>query len=412
MMRTFLKIGLLALLTSLCQISMAEEKQYLLTEKTYNAVNAAQELMTAEQYSKAESQLIAILNKTKAGSYDRAVVQQTLGYVYSAKAHYSKALAQFQQALDSQALPEQVSHGLRYNLGQLLLAEEQFKAGIKVLEQWFKAEVNPPNNAHVLIASAYYQTEQYRQSVTHMKRAVSNTKTVPENWYQLLLAGHIELKQFPSGIKVLEKLIVRFPDNDNYWSQLSALYAQQNKQVSALAVEVLAGHLALSDGRVVERLSDLYRYLQIPYKSALLLQKGMNNGTVAANPKNLNRLADSWLAARERNKAVVVLKGLVRSDSNGEASLKLGRVFFELEQWQEASRAFKVSLNKLKGQKRGTAMLMAGLAEFYLGHFEKAEGWPTQAAGYKNVGRQARYWLDYIDQVVDAEIEEEDGVTS
>ncbi|MBT3504600.1 MAG: tetratricopeptide repeat protein, partial [Piscirickettsiaceae bacterium] len=372
MMRTFLKIGLLALLTSLCQISMAEEKQYLLTEKTYNAVNAAQELMTEEQYSKAESQLIAILNKTKAGSYDRAVVQQTLGYVYSAKAHYSKALAQFQQALDSQALPEQVSHGLRYNLGQLLLAEEQFKAGIKVLEQWFKAEANPPNNAHVLIASAYYQTEQYRQSVTHMKRAVSNTKTVPENWYQLLLAGHIELKQFPSGIKVLEKLIVRFPDNDNYWSQLSALYAQQNKQVSALAVEVLAGHLALSDGRVVERLSDLYRYLQIPYKSALLLQKGMNNGTVAANPKNLNRLADSWLAARERNKAVVVLKGLVRSDSNGEASLKLGRVFFELEQWQEASRAFKVSLNKLKGQKRGTAMLMAGLAEFYLGHFEKA----------------------------------------
>jgi tetratricopeptide (TPR) repeat protein len=297
-------------------------------------------------------------------------------------------------------------------LGQLLLAEDQFKAGIAVLEQWFESEPSPPNNAHVLIASAYYQIGQYRQSVRHMKRAVSNTKTVPENWYQLLLAGHIELKQFPSGIKVLEKLIVRFPDNDNYWSQLSALYAQQNKQVSALAVEVLAGHLVLSDGQVTERLSDMYRYLQIPYKSALLLQKGMKQGTVVANTRNLNRLADSWLAARERRNAVVVLKRLAGSDQSGEANLKLGRVLFELEQWREAGAAFKASLKHLKGQKRGTAALMAGLAQFHLGHFEQAEAWLNQATGYKNTGRQARYWLDYIDQVVDAEAEKEDEVTS
>jgi tetratricopeptide (TPR) repeat protein len=390
------------------QAALAKEKQYLLQEKTYNAVNSAQELMNVDQYSKAESQLLKILAETKAASYDRAVVQQTLGYVYSAKSQYKKAREQFQQALESEALPEPVGHGLRYNLGQLLLAEDKFKAGITVLEQWFKAEPNPPNNAHVLIASAYYQTDQFSQTVRHMKQAVRNEKTPPENWYQLLLAGHMELKQYPASIKILEKLIVRFPDKDNYWAQLSALYARQNKQVSALAVEVLASHLELVETRVIERLSDMYRYLGIPHKSALLLQKGIKKGTVSRNTRNLNRLADSWLAAREREKAVTVLVQLAESDKSGEASLKLGRVLFELEQWQKASAAFKKSLKRLKGKKRGTASLMAGLAQFHLGDYTQAEKWLTQAANYKNAGRQAEYWLDYIDQFVDAEVEQEE----
>lgn len=412
MKRIIYHLLLVSMLMTFGSALLAKGKQYLLTEKTYKAVNAAQELMNADQYSKAQSQLLTILSKTKAGSYDRAVVQQTLGYVYSAKSDYKQAREQFQQALDSQALPEQVSHNLRYNLGQLLLAEDNFKGGIDVLEAWFRAEPNPPNDAHVLIASAYYQIDQFHQSVKHMKLAVRNSKKPPENWYQLLLAGHIELKQYAEGTKVLEKLIVRFPNNDNYWAQLSGLYAQQNKQTSSLAVEVLAAHLDLGNSRVIERLSDMYRYLQIPYKSAMLLEKGMKQGKVARNTKNLNRLVDSWLAARERKKAVIVLKQLAQSDNSGEASLKLGRVLFDLEQWAEASKAFKSSLKNLKGSKRGTAALMAGLSEFYLDNFEQAQTWLTQAAAYKNQGRQALYWLDYIDQVLDVKAEEEAEVIS
>ena len=408
MMRVNLTLILFCLAMSFGQISLAKEKQYLLQEKTYNAVNAAQELMNVDQYSKAESQLLKILAETKAGSYDRAVVQQTLGYVYSAKSQYKKAREQFQQALESEALPEPVSHGLRYNLGQLLLAEDKFKAGIAVLEQWFKAEPNPPNSAHVLIASAYYQINQFSQTVRHMKQAVRNEKTPPENWYQLLLAGHMELKQYQASIKILEKLIVRFPDKEHYWAQLSALYARQNKQVSALAVEVLANHLELGEKRVVERLSELYRYLGIPHKSALLLQKGMEKGTISRSTRNLNRLADCWLAAREREKAVTILSQLAKSDKDGEANLKLGRVLFELEEWQKASIAFTKSLKQLKGKKRGTAALMAGLAQFHLGHYEQAEKWLAQATNYKDAGRQAQYWLDYIDQFVDAEEEQEE----
>jgi len=401
MMHRQVHIILVLILLCVSSLTSAQDKgQYLLTESTYKALTAAQELMTAEQYSKAEVALLGLLTKTRAGSYDQAVVQQTLGYVYSAKSQYKQARTQFQQALDTEALPEPVSHSLRYNLGQLLLAEERYREGISVLEQWFSNEPTPPNSAHVLIGSAYYQLDQFSQVVKHMTIAVRNESNPPENWYQLLLAGHMELKQYSASIKVLEKLIVRYPKKAPYWQQLAALYAQLNKQTTALAVQVLAQRLDLSDGEVVVRLADMYRYLNIPYKSAQLLAKGMREGNVVENQRNLNRLADSWLAAREKDNAAAVLKRLVKRDTSGEAGLKYARVLFDLTQWQAASDAFESSLQKLSGKRRGAAYLMAGLSQFHLDHFEQAQALLMKAAKFQGEKQQAVYWLNYIDQVL------------
>lgn len=409
MMRYMIRLLMIMLL--LQGSVFAKEKQYLLQESTYKVVNAAQELMTADKYSQAQTQLLAVLEKTKAGSYDRAVVQQTLGYAYSAREQYKKAREQFQQALDSQALPEPVSHNLRYNLGQLLLAEERYKEGVQVLEQWFRDEPKPPNSARVLIATAYYQLDRYAKSVQQMEQAVRNETKPPENWYQLLLAGYIELKRYGPAAKVLEKLIVRYPEKEQYWSQLSGVYAQQNKTVSALSVQALANHLSLKDGRIVERLADMYRYIRVPYKSAVLLEKGMEQGAIKRNYKNLNRLADSWLAAKEKAKAAAVLKQTLAMDKSGEAELKYGRVLFELEQWQSASAAFKRSLKQLKGKQRGRAALMAGLAQFHRGELEAAQALLEQASSYQRERAQAVYWISYIEQILVHQQQAEDEAT-
>ncbi len=401
MMADRIRIVLLLYLLCFSPLSGAKDQgQYLLSEKTYKALTDAQALMSAEQYSKAEVALLALLKRTQAGSYEQAIVQQTLGYVYSAKSQYRQARTQFQQALASGALPDPVSHSLRYNLGQLLLAEEQYQAGINTLEKWFSNEPAPPNSAHVLIASAYYQLDQFNQVVKHMKIALRNESKPSENWYQLLLAAHLELKQYSASISILEKLIVRYPKKAQYWQQLAALYAQLNKQTTALAVQVLAQRLDLSDGEVVVRLADMYRYLQIPYKSAQLLTKGMRDGDIVENQRNLNRLADSWLAAREKEKAAVILARLAKRDASGEAGVKYGRVLFDLAQWQDASSAFEISLQKLVGKRRGTAYLMAGLSQFHLDRFEQAQTLLMKAAKFKNEKQQALYWLSYIDQVL------------
>lgn len=144
-----------ALLLSLMLVSplQAADKEYLLSEATYKALSKAQELMEAEQYTEAERQLDALLAQTEAGGYDRAVVQQTLGYLYSERAQYDKAAQAFRQALDANALPEEVAHDLRYNLAQLLIADGQYSQGVVEMEKWLASESQPENSVYVLLGN-------------------------------------------------------------------------------------------------------------------------------------------------------------------------------------------------------------------------------------------------------------------
>jgi len=395
---------LLITLLSMTTATMAkEESQYLLTEKTYKDLSAAQALMEANKFLAAETKLKALLVEMESGSYEKAVIQQTLGYLYSTLENYKQAISQFQQALDSNALPEKVSHDLRYNLAQLLLADEQYSKGIAMLEKWLKAEVAPPNSAHVLLASAYYRVENYKKTIEHISVAIKNDKTPIEAWYQVLLAAHMELKQYKSAISVLETLIAVYPYQVTYWTQLSSLYLQQNEEFTGLAVKMLAQRLNLGDSKTLISLADMYRYLNIPYKSAQLLTQGINDGVIKADFDNLNRLANSWLAAKEAVKATPILQKIAGLDGSGESDLKYSRVLFSLEKWQDTEQSLSKSLTKLKGKQIGEASLLLGMTQFHLDKLSQAKASFSKAIKFEDERNQASQWLRHIESLLPKE---------
>ncbi|MFW5446627.1 MAG: tetratricopeptide repeat protein [Methylophagaceae bacterium] len=406
-----IKITLLSLFLLSTNIVWAADSEYLLTEKTYKVLSEAQDLMGADKNSAAETKLKALLGQVKSGSYEMAVVQQTLGYLYSSQEKYKKASELFQKALDSKALPKKVSHDLNYNLGQLLLADGQYKKGIALLEKWMSAEKSPPTNAHVLMASAYYRVKQYKGTVKHIGIAIKRDKSAKEAWYQMLLSAHLELKQYKSAINVLEKLITRYPYKKEYWNQLAGLYLQQNKEFSALSVKMLAQRLELGDTKTLMNLIDMYSYLRIPYKSAQMLKTGMDDGVIKTNLKNLNNLADSWLAAKEEKKAAGVLKRITTLDDSGKADLKYGRVLFDLEQWKSAQEALSKSANKLGGEQAGQAFLLLGMTQFHLNNFSQAKNAFKKATGFAKQRSQAARWLQHINNQLTEQKSDESKAT-
>ena len=396
------KLPLLIILLLITSVAMADDKsQYLLTEKTYKALSAAQELMEADKLSAAEVQLKSLLNKTESDSYESAIVQQTLGYLYYSQEKYKQAISLFQQALASKTLPEKVSHNLSYNLGQLLLADEQYSKGIALLEKWLRAEKSPPNSAYVLMASAYYRAQNYKKTITNIRIAIKNDKSAKEAWYQVLLSAHLELKQYKSAINVLETLITLYPYQKTYWLQLSGLYFQQNKEFTALAIKMLAKRLELGDGKTLISLADMYRYLNIPYKSAQLLMQGINSGIIPSDFDNLSRLADSWLVAKENAKSAEILHKVSELDDSGESDLKYGRVLFGLEQWQNATKALGNSLSKLKGKQRGAAYLLLGMTHLHLGQVLLAKELFSKALAFDNERNRAGQWLRHVDNLIE-----------
>lgn len=403
MMIRFKQFIIILILFNAATVWAKDDGQYLLTEKTYKALSAAQELMAEDKNSQAEKQLKALLQQVAAASYEQAVVQQTIGYLYSAKEDYKKASQFFQQALDSKALPEKLSHDLQYNLGQLLLADDQYQQGVKILEQWLKSETSPPTSAHVLMASAYYRIQNYKKTIEHIQIAIKKDKSAKESWYQILLSAHLELKQYKSAIKVTETLIAKYPYKKNYWAQLSALYLQQSKDFTALAVKMLAQRLDLGDGKTLINLADMYRYLRIPFKSAKLLESGINEGVVDANYDNLNKLADSWLAAKENQKAVEVLKQLTALDKSGESDLKQGRVLFGMEKWQQSEASLSQAEKKITGDKSGAVQLILGMTAFHQDKLAQAKTYFSRAAKYKNERNQAGQWLRHVEKLIESQ---------
>lgn len=378
-----------------------DEKQFLLSEKTYKALNQAQELMEKENYQQAKQQLDSLLSTVEKGSYEQAVVLQTLGFLYSSLEQYKKATEAFQQALDLNALPDDVTHTLRYNLAQLLIADEQYKKGIPLMESWLAAEKKPDNTVYVLLASAYYRVNNFSKAVERIQIAIKNDKAPKEDWYRLLLSSHLSLKHYKSAISVLELLITRYPDKKMYWDQLATLYMQENKEFTSLAVRMLAKRLDLTEPKTLVNLADMYRYLRVPYKAGQLLEQGIKQNVIPSNFENLNKLADSWLAARENQRAVDTLKVMLPMDSSGDTQLKLGQIYISMEQWGNAIDTLSSALKLLKGKKLGQTYAMLGTAYYHQDNFEQAKAQFLKAASFEAQKKQAAQWLQHINSLLE-----------
>lgn len=394
--KPFTIVAICFLFASFHAVVQAQD-EYLLTEKTYNSLSKAQELMDAEKYTQAGRALDTLLAETEAASYDRAVVQQTIGYLYSARDQYDKAADAFQKALDADALPEEVTHNLRYNLAQLLIADGQYKTGIRLMESWLQGEKQPDNDVFVLLATANYRIDNHSKVIEYIGRAIRNDADPKEDWYRLQLSSHMSLKQYTAAIQILETLITRYPYQKLYWDQLAALYLEQDKEFTSLAVRMLADRLDLGDAKTLINLADMYRYLRIPYKSGQLLKQAMDNGVISNDFEHLEKLSQSWLAAREDDLAAQTLQKMLPLDSSGQSHLKLGQVYVGMEQWQQAVEVLNQSLDKLKGEDVGRVYVLMGMAYFNLEQLPEAKTAFSKAISFEEQSNQAGQWLRHID---------------
>ena len=166
--------------------------------------------------------------------HDSAVVYQTMAFVENSLNRLENATKYFIKALSYNALPKKVTHELQYSTAQLLIHIDKPKEGLAYLSKWLANEANPKADAYILAATAYYYTENYKQLIVHAEKALALIKKPPLNWYELLLAGYYELKDFNGAVAVLESIIKKYPDKSYYWLQLAGIYQQLEQEEEAL----------------------------------------------------------------------------------------------------------------------------------------------------------------------------------
>ncbi|HXI86462.1 MAG TPA: hypothetical protein VNH64_03315 [Parvularculaceae bacterium] len=324
------------------------------------------------------------------------------------------ALADFQAALQTKALPEEQNNQLRYYIAQLYFSLEQYQTAINGLKEWIAqataAGEKVDCNAYYLMGAAYtlITPANFRAALQPAEQSVACLSEPKKSNYDLLNSVYSELGENSKRAALLEKMINYWPNQKGYWTQLSSLYSIQGKDSDAFAVLEVAYRAGLlkSENEIIT-LVQYYSYFDNPYRGAKVLEQEMNAGVVKRNEKNLTLLSQLWSQAREHKRAIPVLEEASKLSTKGELSYRLGQVLLADEQYTASEKALREALKKggMDDRKTGDAWLLLGTARFSQAGpnddsiLRRAREAFVKAANYKDSARQARQWIEYIDAI-------------
>ncbi len=377
---------------------LAADKQYQLQEDTHQALSEAHKLIEEDKNKQALGILTKLLSSANEYAYDKAVIKQTLGYIYYGLEQIDLSLKAFVDAVESNALPPDVQHDLHFTIAQLSIFQDQYDAGLHYLKKWFAKESSPGADAHLLAASVYFELEQYKKSIPHLKDAIRLSDSAPKNWYDMLLAAYFETKQLNHAALLLEKLIVRYPDEKNFWLQLISVWQQLDKDNKALAVNELAYRRGLLNSKEKLNLAKSYLYLEMPYKAASLLESEIDSDNLKPDSSTLELLINSWLSAQENDKAIQVLQTLNNLEESSEHKFRLAQLLIDQQKWRQAVPLLEKVTKDTGFEHIGEAWLLLGMSQYELNDSQASLASFGNAMQHKNSQEQARWWMQQINE--------------
>ncbi len=368
-----------------------------LSERTYKRLTVIHVLMGESKYNEALKRLDSLLPRVKKNKYEYATVMQTYGFAYASKDQYRKAVKAFSEALSTNALPDQVQHSMRYNLAQLYAAIPAYKSAARTYEAWFGRAEKPSADSFVFGATLYAQLKKYKRAIEKIKIAISMSPKPKETWYQLLLSMYYQQKQYSKSAAVLETMVALWPDREKYWKQLSGVYFTLKRNRKALAVQELANKSGfLGEEKELMNLVNMYLYQNIPYKGAVLLEKEIKAGRISDTGKNLQKLGESWMRAKETDKALYYLAKAAEKQNKGKLFLQMAQLYSDKEDWLKVIHSAGKALAAGDLKNPGAAYLLRGLAYFEQGKKQTALASFRQGSKYSKSRKQANQWINHI----------------
>jgi len=394
-----------------------------LSPKTYQALNDIQTLLSESKYVEVEEELLELEEDLSPG-FGLALSYQIHAQLYLAQEDTAQAINYFNKALKLEAMKATQAVSLATNVSQLYLADSDTAAAINVLLPRISAAEKEKQGstiamAYITLGSAYQVKGDFSSSVTWLKEGIARAKKPRENWLQMLMAAHYQLKQYPQAITLLDQLLVINETKEEYWLQQASLYQIQQKPKKALEVLELAyirGRLEKKDGLIL--LVQLLVTQGAPERGGRLLHEMLQQDKVEITESNWSLLASAWLQGRERVSAIMALENAaLLSEKESETAVdkkektasknRAAKLYYRAAQLQFDEDQFAASIANyqkslkfgLSGKKVGTALLMQGNSYFELADYSDAKLYFSKALAEASSSNSARAWLDYMQQL-------------
>ncbi|WP_046560754.1 tetratricopeptide repeat protein [Kangiella geojedonensis] len=368
------------------------------SQSAFKKVTSANEAYADGKYNES----IAILNDLIANSGDKVAVgraQQLLGANYQATENYSAARNAFQKAIDSGFLRKQDEIRMRRAIAQLYTIEENYPQAISWMKKYFADVIKPPANAYAALASLYYNSEQYRESICPAYIGLQLGSTSKKPLYSMMFGAHIKLNDNPGAEVVGEEMIELFPAEKSVYNNLFAVYSRQSKQADMLALAELARMNGMWTSETnYKQLSALFANNRTPRLAAQRLEEGIEKGIVESTEENWKRVADNYFYSKDLENAAKAYDKASSFTSSGKYDYKIAIMYQDRDDYENAVAKYKSAIRKgnLREGDLGYAYMNLGVSQFRLGQENAAVQSMKQAAKFPKVARNANAYIKYI----------------
>jgi tetratricopeptide (TPR) repeat protein len=375
-------------------------------KKCASALEKVQVVIEQELWAESLEQLKSIEASTKTcdSDYEQTQIWKFMGYVYYSLDDFPGAIGAYQKVINGEGTPEELRLDTRYTLAQLYTVEEQYALAAKELEIWMEASIIVGSDARVLLAQIYYQLDRKEDSLTMLEIAIADAEAkdiLPkEGWWSLQRVLYYEKNDYKRVTSILEQLIKHYP-KWSYWKQVGGMYGELEREADRLvATEVVYLNDQLDKESQVMSMAYMYLGAEVPYRAAVIIEKGINDEIIKKNAKNLEVLGTAWYQSKDLKKALSALEAASKYSDTGNLQSRLAGIYLDLGRDKEAYIA-SVRAAEKGGVKRpdanylvmGNALINLHCYKDAITAFQKS----LKVAKDKKSKKYPQQWIRYAD---------------
>lgn len=377
-------------------------RQYDIDELTKKRLDKARELLGAQQFVEADAALDR-LRVRSLNAKEKTKLYELRAWVAQGRVDYPAAREFFELAIAQGFVDGDKRADMRFRIAAICMQEENWVEAIANFEKWFVLEKDPNSTAYYFLALAHWQNGDPDAALEPALKAVSLSDEPHEGWLQILLAVRLTRKEYRESIPVLDQLIRRFPKK-TYWIQLSTLHgALGNYEESLIPLQLAFTQELLTEDAEIRRLAELLLFLELPYRAAGVMQSGLEKQIVELDSDYYELLSNSWIMAREYDKAVDPLIRAAELADDGRIYQRLAEVHIQRERWKEAAEALGLAIEKGDLPKPGQAKLLMGIALYSQKKPDQALDWFGRAKKHSDTEHEAEIWQKHIQREMTAD---------
>lgn len=317
------------------------------SSKAGEMVNAANELVTANQHSAAISKLSEVLALPELNAYEKSIVYQIQGSSYYQLDQYGPAISAFENSINAGGLLPKEADGLRVNIAQLLIGNGQYAQGAQMLENYLNRGGQQKPQYIEYIMQAWIQSENYSKALPWAEKWFNAASPKDRKHFDLMNFLYNNLGMQGRQADIVKQMINRWPEDKTLWDAWASMLANGGREQEAFEVSkmlYLGG--ALSAEQDLMKVVQYYSFYDMPYQAAQILEKEMNAGRISRSSEKMVQLSSLFRQAREYKRAIPVLESAAASSGQAKLYADLGEALYNEGQCVKAETAFKSAINK------------------------------------------------------------------